>query len=123
VAPYGERFSTFEGGEITAGITVVPLPGHTPGHSGFRIHDGGHSLLIWGDVSHVPDLQSRRPDVGMVFDADPVEARATRRAAFVAAADSGELIGGMHLLFPGFIHVARDGDVFRFVPLMWSPAV
>src|SRR5207249_11539918 len=71
IAPYGDRFDLFEGGEVVSGITVIPLPGHSPGHSGFRIQDGGQSLLRWGDVTHVPDLQSRRPDVGVIFDADP----------------------------------------------------
>jgi glyoxylase-like metal-dependent hydrolase (beta-lactamase superfamily II) len=123
IAPYADRFTTFEGGEPAPGITVVPLPGHSPGHSGFRIADGGQSLLIWGDVAHVPDLQSRRPDIGMVFDADPQQATRTRLAAFAEAAASRELVAGMHLLFPGFAHVAKDGDAYRLVPLMWSPSL
>ena len=123
IAPYADRFTTFEAGELAPGITVVPLPGHSPGHSGFRIADDGQSLLIWGDVAHVPDLQSRRPDVGMVFDADPDLATHTRRAALAQAAASRELVAGMHLLFPGLAHVASDGDGYRLVPLMWSPTL
>ncbi len=120
IAPYADRFATFEDGAVVPGITVVPLPGHSPGHSGFRIADGGESLLVWGDVVHVPDLQSPRPDVGMVFDADPDLAIRTRRAAFAQAAETRELVAGMHLLFPGFAHVQADGDAFRLAPIMWS---
>lgn len=120
IAPYADRFATFDEGEIVPGITVVKLPGHSPGHSGFRIADGGESLLVWGDIAHVPDLQSRRPDVGMVFDADPDLAIRTRRAVFAEAASTRELVAGMHLLFPGFAHVLAEDDAYRLVPIMWS---
>jgi glyoxylase-like metal-dependent hydrolase (beta-lactamase superfamily II) len=118
VAPYADRFATFDEGEIVPGITVVKLPGHSPGHSGFRIADGGQSLLVWGGIAHVPDL--RRPDVGMVFDADPDLAIRTRRAVFAEAASTRELVAGMHLLFPGFAHVLAEDDAYRLVPIMWS---
>ncbi|MDB5402312.1 MAG: beta-lactamase [Rhodopila sp.] len=120
LAPYGERFSTCEGGEVAPGITAVPLPGHSPGHCGFRVVGAGQSLLIWGDIVHVPDLQCRRPEVGLVFDDDPTLAAATRRQALTAAAEARELVAGMHLLFPGFAHVTAEGGAFRSVPLMWS---
>jgi glyoxylase-like metal-dependent hydrolase (beta-lactamase superfamily II) len=123
IAPYGDRFSTFNDGEVAPGIAAVPLPGHSPGHCGFRIADGGQTLLIWGDVVHVPDLQAELPDIGMVFDADADLAIATRRRAFADAAATRELVAGMHLLFPGFAHVAVSGEGYRLVPPMWSPAL
>lgn len=39
--------------EIAPGLTAVPLPGHTPGHSGLRITSGDEALLIWTDIVHL----------------------------------------------------------------------
>ena len=116
-AAYAGRFDTFDGSaELAPGITPVALPGHSPGHTGFRIADGGYSLLIWGDVVHVPAIQFGHPDVGMIFDADAPLAERTRRDAFAAAAASGEPIAGMHLHHPGFAKVVAEGTGYRFEP-------
>lgn len=45
--------------EPVAGIRPCPLPGHTPGHTGYRLEAGGTSLLIWGISSTFP--RSRAP--------------------------------------------------------------
>jgi glyoxylase-like metal-dependent hydrolase (beta-lactamase superfamily II) len=123
-AAYAGRFETFDGvAEVMLGVSPVSLPGHSPGHTGYRITSGGETLLIWGDVVHVPGLQFRRPEVGMVFDADAALAQQTRRDAFAAAARSRELVGGMHLPFPPLGHVAVGGDAFRWVPVLWNPTL
>ena len=56
----------------------MPLPGHTPGHSGYHITSGDEQLLIWADITHMADIQIRRPEVTIGFDVDPDQARATR---------------------------------------------
>ncbi len=120
-AAYEGRFERFGAASaLLAGVTAVPLPGHSPGHTGFRITSGGQSLLIWGDVVHVPGIQFRHPEVGMVFDADPALAERTRRTAFDEAARTGELIAGMHMPFPGFGHLVAEGSAFGFVPVLWT---
>lgn len=101
-------------------VRAVPLAGHTPGHTGWRI---GASLLIWGDVVHLPGVQFARPDAGMGFDIDPAAARASRRRAMAAAVASGEAVAGMHLDFPGFGHVVAEGEGYRFLPEPWHPAL
>lgn len=45
---YRARMRTFTGREVLPGIDAVPLPGHTAGHSGFRIESDGRSVLVWG---------------------------------------------------------------------------
>ena len=40
VKPYKERMRTFTKGEVAPGIESEPLPGHTPGHTGFHIGSG-----------------------------------------------------------------------------------
>jgi len=120
LAAYRDRTSTFGGGEVFPGVTVVPLPGHTPGHAGFMVTSGGQSLLIWGDIVHVQELQVPRPEVTMAVDVDPAQAQATRRRLFDQVAADRQAIAGMHLHFPAFAHLARDGDGYRLVPDAWS---
>ena len=67
--------------EVFPGVRSVPLHGHTPGHSGYMIASGDKSLLIWGDIIHVPEVQVARPEVTMVFDTDPHAAAVTRKHA------------------------------------------
>ena len=81
MAPYHNVMHTFSGAtEVFPGVTSVPLHGHTPGHSGYMISSGKDSLLIWGDIVHVPDIQIPRPEVTIEFDTDPHAAAATRKA-------------------------------------------
>ena len=119
VAPYRDRMRTFEGTDPVLGLTPVPLPGHTPGHTGYLLGDGVARLLIWGDVMHVPDVQASRPEVGIGFDSDPAGAVASRRRALDMAASEGLMVTGMHLHFPGFAHVTRAGGAYALVPELW----
>jgi glyoxylase-like metal-dependent hydrolase (beta-lactamase superfamily II) len=123
LAPYRQRLRLFQGGEVFPGVTAMPLPGHTPGHSGFAIASGEETLLIWGDIVHVPEIQVPRPEVGMQFDVEPELATATRRRIFDMAAADRLLVAGMHLHFPGFAHLARQGDGYVLVPEAWNVAL
>ena len=120
VAPYRTRTREVEG-EALPGITRVPLPGHTPGHSGYRIGEGADALLIWGDIMHIPDIQAPRPTVGVGYDVDPAQATATRQSILAQAAAERLLIAGMHMHFPGFCHIATDGKGYAIIPDAWQP--
>jgi glyoxylase-like metal-dependent hydrolase (beta-lactamase superfamily II) len=123
MAPYHNQMRTFDGAvEVFPGVTSVPLHGHTPGHSGYMIESGGKSLLIWGDIVHVPEVQVPRPEVTMVFDTDPVQAAATRRRIFDQVATDRQLIAGMHVHFPGFAHLVKQGDQYLMLPEAWDQA-
>lgn len=119
---YRGRMELASGGEVLPGVTLMPLPGHTPGHSGYLIASGDQSLLIWGDIVHLPALQFRRPDIGMMFDTDLAQARTTRERAFDMAATDKVLVAGMHLEFPALGHVTRSGAGYAFVPQLWEAA-
>ncbi|HEX4261263.1 MAG TPA: MBL fold metallo-hydrolase [Acetobacteraceae bacterium] len=120
-AAYGERLRLLPPGEVARGIELVPLPGHTPGHSGCRITSGDDALLIWGDVVHVPGIQLAHPEASLAFDVDPALAWQTRARVFDMAASERLHVAGMHLEFPTFAHVARDGAGYRLVPDAWRP--
>ena len=118
-APYRSRMRTFTQGEVFPGVTAIPIHGHTPGHTGYLIESGGDRLLIWGDVVHMPEVQVPRPEVSMVVDTDPAAAAAARRRVFDMVASERLLVTGMHLHFPGFSHVVREGSGYRLVPEAW----
>ena len=115
-APYSGRARTISAGEMAAGVTMVPLPGHTPGHSGYMIDGGGKKLFLWGDIVHLPTFQPARPDASLLFDVDQSLARVTRKQTFERAIADGLEVGGGHLLAPGFARVERAGTVYRIVP-------
>ncbi|QDG94646.1 MBL fold metallo-hydrolase (plasmid) [Rhizobium sp. NIBRBAC000502774] len=109
---YRDRLRTFEGGEVLPGVTAMPLPGHTAGHTGYRLDSGGKSLLIWGDIVHFPEIQIPRPDVSIAFDQDAHLAAETRTRLLDLANSERLLIAGMHLGKPGFAQVERIGGYY-----------
>jgi glyoxylase-like metal-dependent hydrolase (beta-lactamase superfamily II) len=124
LGPYRGQLRAIRAGEVFPGVTAVPIPGHTPGHTAYLIADGGESLLVWGDTVHVPEIQVRDPGVTLDFDSDPDAAAATRRRVFDMVSADRTLVGGMHVHFPGFAHVVRRGDGgYELVPEAWSPVL
>ena len=110
---YAQNVRFFTDNEIIAGILPLWLPGHTPGHSGFRIGSGDKSLLIWGDIVHYPHIQSAQPAVAILFDVDPAQAEKTRKKILATAAKEKLLIAGMHLDRTGFATVLVAGNGYR----------
>ncbi len=110
---YARKVRLIGKGEVAEGILPEWLPGHTPGHTGFRITSGDECLLIWGDIVHFPHIQSARPDVSIVFDCDPLQARETREKIMAQAVRENLLIAGMHLDSTGFARVFKAGEGYR----------
>ena len=119
IAPYQDRRKTPDV-DVFPNVSAVALAGHTPGHTGYLVQSGGDSLLIWGDICHVPDIQVRRPEVTMAFDVDQDAAIRTRRRAFDMAVADRLLVAGMHLHFPGFSYMTRDGNGYCLIPEAWA---
>jgi glyoxylase-like metal-dependent hydrolase (beta-lactamase superfamily II) len=119
LAPYAGRTRLIEDGEVVSGIHAVPLPGHTPGHTGYRIGSGPSSVFIWGDIVHVPAVQSAFPEAGTAMDVDPALAFETRKETFRQAAVGGTLVAGMHLEFPGLAQLKSEAVGYRFVAAHW----
>lgn len=122
VAPYGGRLRRHSGGEVAPGITAVPLPGHTPGHTAFRISSGGKTLLMWTDIVHLPAIQFKNPEAGVAFDVDGEQARTVRKRVFEEVASDRSFVAGSHLEFPALGYVVRDGAGYAFVPELWVAA-
>lgn len=110
---YAGRIRPVGAGAVRPGITLVPLPGHTIGHSGYLI-EGEESLLLWGDALHLSDLQASDPDIGFVYDFDAATALASRRAILERAAREGWLVCGGHI--EGFRRVIENGAGYELIP-------
>lgn len=123
LAAYRDRTRTVTSGEALPGVIAIPVPGHTPGHTGWLIASAGDTLLIWGDIVHLPGIQFAHPEAGMAFDVDGAQAIASRRRIMDMAATDRLRVTGMHLDFPGFGHLVRAGGAYAFVPEVWTAAV
>jgi glyoxylase-like metal-dependent hydrolase (beta-lactamase superfamily II) len=119
-AAYADRVTPFAGEvEVAPGVTAVALPGHTPGHVGFRVASGDAQIVIFGDAAVSAAVQFPHPDAGFVFDADPALAAESRRRLLDMLATDRTLAAGTHLPFPGLGHVARSGEAFAWAPESW----
>lgn len=94
-------------------ISLIPTPGHSPGHMSLLIQSEGEQALLTGDAAHHP-CQMAHLDWSSTVDADAKQAAESRRSLFSRFADTATLVIGGH--FSGG-HIRRDGDAFRYVAL------
>jgi glyoxylase-like metal-dependent hydrolase (beta-lactamase superfamily II) len=92
-------------------ITLIPTPGHSPGHVSLHIRSAGEEALLTGDVAHHP-CQIAHLDWSSTADSDPVQSVETRRELFSRFADAPVLVIGGHF---DAGHIKRDGDAFKFI--------
>jgi glyoxylase-like metal-dependent hydrolase (beta-lactamase superfamily II) len=93
-------------------VSLVPTPGHTPGHVSVRLASQGEAALITGDFMHHP-CQIARPEWSSTADSDPKWARRTREQMLSNLADTPTLVIGTHFAGRTAGHIVRDGDAFR----------
>jgi glyoxylase-like metal-dependent hydrolase (beta-lactamase superfamily II) len=107
-----------QGGQLLGtNIEAIATPGHEIGHTSFRVTSNGETILIWGDIVHVPSLQFARPEICWEFDADQEQARESRLHTMALAADNRYYIAGAHLDSPGVGRISRLENRFSFDPL------
>ena len=106
-----------DGFKLSPCITAVQAHGHEVGHTAYAVSSAGDTLLIWGDIIHVPSIQFARPELTWEFDADQDQARGTRQRMLRRAIQPNVLVAGAHLDFPGIGTVTEFGNGFRYTPL------
>jgi glyoxylase-like metal-dependent hydrolase (beta-lactamase superfamily II) len=111
------------GREVAPGITSIAAYGHTPGHTAFAVASGSQSILVLSDTSFHPSLFARNPEWQGVFDLDGDMAVATRKKLLDRAAADRMLVQGYHFPFPASGYIGRDGQGYKFVPVMWQPSL
>jgi len=122
-APYikAGKWHTFSGSEpIVDGMQLVPLPGHTPGHTGYEFSSQGQKILFWGDTIHALRVQLQHPEVTAIFDIDQTVAAATRAEWLAKLAREDVLIAGPHMNFPALGRLREEGSGYSWVPVVFT---
>jgi glyoxylase-like metal-dependent hydrolase (beta-lactamase superfamily II) len=122
-APYlkAGKWHTFSVSEtIIDGMQLVPLPGHTPGHTGYEFSSKGQKILFWGDTIHAQRVQLQHPEITVVFDIDPSAAAARRNQLLTKLAGEDVVIAGPHMLFPGLGRLHKEGSGYRWTPVQFT---
>lgn len=115
-APYAARVQTIApGGTVAPGVTAVASFGHSPGHTSYLIADGGAQCLVIGDAVVLPAVFMANPEWYPIFDMDPPQAIATRRALLDRAVADRLTVIGYHFELPATGRVERAGSGFRLV--------
>ena len=89
------------------------MPGHTPGHSGFRIDDANESFINLGDILHVPNIQLKNPNISLLFDVDMEQGLKTRKMMFDMVSKDKILCSGGHMLEPKFCYIEKSGTGYK----------
>ncbi|MGL5169076.1 MAG: MBL fold metallo-hydrolase [Afipia sp.] len=112
--PVRDRIVFFKDGqEFLPGITAISAPGHTFGHHMFMIQSEGKSFL--GDLTHHQVLLLERPRMEFAYDSDPKMAAATRVRMLDMLAANKTAVMSYHFAWPGYGHVVKAGDGFRYI--------
>jgi glyoxylase-like metal-dependent hydrolase (beta-lactamase superfamily II) len=122
-APYikAGKWHTFSGSEpIVGGMQLVPLHGHTPGHTGYEFSSKGQKILFWGDTIHAQRVQLHHPKVTVIFDIDPAAAAATRNQLLPELAREDIVIAGPHMLFPSLGRLHKAGNGYSWAPVSFT---
>jgi glyoxylase-like metal-dependent hydrolase (beta-lactamase superfamily II) len=101
---------------LSAGISTLLTPGHTPGHQSILIASGDEKAIILGDVTHTP-AQIIHPEWSPIFDLDPDKAATTRGALFDRIEQEGLTIAAGHYPHPCFGNIIRVEGKRRWHPL------
>ena len=121
--PYieAQRFRPFDGRTpLAAGISALPRPGHTAGHTTYLVESSGHSLVLWGDLVHVGAVQFDSPAVTIAYDGNTRIAATQRKLAYADAATHGYLVAGAHLSFPGIGRLRANGRGYIWMPVEYA---
>lgn len=117
LAPYAQRVTTMRDGEALLGCAPILAPGHSPGHTCWRIETGAEPLMAWGDAVHFSTVQIGRPDIAVKYDLDPDRARESRLMLLARIAAERCAVAGAHVAAPGLGHITRQGEGYAFQPL------
>lgn len=109
--------------EVYPGVKLLPMHGHTPGHTGLHLRSGDDALVLTADLANHEHLFFSHPEWAFGFDFDPAHAARTRREVLAKLAADGTEFLGYHFSFPNLGHVKKNGDAFRFYPSPWRWAV
>ena len=94
-------------------VSLIPTPGHSPGHYCVRIQSRGQEAIALGDLMHHM-LQCREPDWSTRVCWQPEQASLARRNILSEAAQSGALLLPTHFPAPTAGRVVAEGERFHY---------
>ena len=97
---------------VCEGVSLIPTPGHTPGHCSVLLESKGQTGLITGDFIHHP-IQFHDATLASPFDIDSEQAIETRRKIFGEYADTPTLIIGTHFAGPTAGTLISENGTYR----------
>ncbi|MEP7314401.1 MAG: MBL fold metallo-hydrolase [Pseudomonadota bacterium] len=98
--------------KVTDEVSLIPTPGHTPGHVSVLIRSEGQQAVITGDMMHHP-IQLAAPEILANFDMDKPQGAQTRAEFIKRFSDTGTLIIGSHFSDPTAGTIVRDGKSWK----------
>lgn len=98
--------------QVDENVSLLPTPGHTPGHVSVHVASRGEEAIITGDMIHHP-CQVAHPHWSTTADVDQDWARETRKDFLARYADRPVLVIGTHFAGPTAGRLVRDGDGYR----------
>ena len=114
LSAYEDKIETISfGKDIISGVSSVNIPGHTPGHSGFRVDEGNETLIQMGDILHVPNLQLKNPNIATIFDVDSEAALKSRKEVLDMVSTDRLLCTSGHMIKPKFGYIEKSGESYR----------
>lgn len=109
---------------LPEGFSVLPAPGHTPGHINFRFESKGETLHHIVDLAHHYAVMLPHPEWTVSFDVDEALAAKTRKEIFARLAAEKTPVFGYHLPSPGIGWLKANGEGgYRWAPRPWEPGV
>lgn len=98
-------------------LVAESLPGHTAGHTGYRLRTGAQDVVFCGDLFHVAAVQLAEPGVTVCYDSQPGLAHATRAVFLAEACRQGDIVAAAHAPFPGLGRIQQEGSGFAWQSL------
>ncbi len=116
LGPYLDRVRLLRDGDVFLGCTPVLAPGHSPGHTCWRIDTGREALVAWGDLVHFSAIQIPYPATAVKYDLDADRARQSRMRMLDLIAAERLAVAGAHVDAPGLGYVAKTATGYAFEP-------
>jgi glyoxylase-like metal-dependent hydrolase (beta-lactamase superfamily II) len=114
--PVRDRLVFFKDGqEFLPGVQAMAAPGHTVGHHMFMITSDGKSFAFLGDLTHHQILLLEKPLMEFSYDTDPKQSAQTRVKMLTMLAANKIAVMSYHFPWPGYGHVVKNGDGFRYL--------
>lgn len=99
--------------QLTPEVSLMPTPGHTPGHMSVLIESHGEMAIYLGDLFHHP-LHFAHPGWVSCYDTDPAVTPVTRKRVLDMALEHDALLVCPHAAAPGLGRLERSSGAVRW---------